>query len=73
MGGARAAALAEACIAAVIAWTPSDIPAALRLRAALVAVATTPIVAGIGAAAVRLVGPLPAERTARTRGVLSPK
>lgn len=63
------AALLGGCIAAVIAWTPSDIPATLRRRAALVAGITTPAAAGIGAAVLRFMGPLPIERQAAAASV----
>ena len=65
------AALLGGCIAAVIAWTPSDIPATLRRRAALVAGATTPTAAGIAAAVLWFTGPLPVERQAAVASVVA--
>lgn len=65
------AALLGGCIAAVITWTPSHIPATLRHRAALVAGATTSAAAGIGAAVLWFTGPLPIERQAAMASVLA--
>lgn len=63
------AAILGGCIAAVIAWTPSDVPAGMSRRSALVALAVTPIAAGIGAAVLRCLGPLPSERQAAAESV----
>jgi hypothetical protein len=63
------AALLGGCIAAVITWTPSDIPQLVRRRAALVSLVTTTTAAGIGAATLSLAGPLPAHREAAVASV----
>lgn len=64
-------ALLGGCIAAVIAWTPGDIPATLRHRAAVVAGAATPAAAGIGTAVLWFTSPLPVERQAAVASVVS--
>ncbi|MFM8435777.1 MAG: hypothetical protein ACKOBP_10640 [Planctomycetia bacterium] len=63
------AGLLGAMIAAVLALTPSDIPNTLRRRAALVALAVTPLAAGLGAAVLGLLGTLPTERQAAAASI----
>ena len=65
------AALLGGCIAAVVAWTPSDVPAGVSRRAALVALVVTPIAAGIGAAVLGYLGPLTSERRAAAESVMA--
>jgi hypothetical protein len=65
------AAILAGCMAAVMAWTPSDIPLTLRRRTALVALATTPISATIGAAVLLFLGTLPVERNAAAVSAVS--
>lgn len=71
LSAAVLAAILGGIVAAVIEWTPSDIPAALRRRAAVVALATTPIAAGLGAAVLWLLGELPLERQAAAASIVA--
>jgi len=62
--------LAAGCaIGAVVCWTPSPIPVAIRRRAARVAIVTIPLGVGTGLLGLRLTGNLPPEHASQAESI----